>query len=157
VQASDGKDVTGGSVSIGMSGGTVGQFKYGSLSSPVTLVAGATYYVVSQEAAGGDTWYNYDSRVTTAAVAAEGAALWGYGEGQWYPAGAAGQVFVPVDFKYESVPSSATAYVTGVELGKLRNDYSGWVGMEVVVGASPVTVTQLGRMMASGNSGTHTV
>ena len=47
--------------------------------------------------------------------------------------------------------------MTGVVLGTLRNDYSGWVGMQIVVGANPLTVSQLGRMMAPGNSGTHTV
>ena len=50
-----------------------------------------------------------------------------------------------------------TGYVTGQKLGTVRNDFSGYVGMQVVVGAEPLTVTALGRMMASGNSGIHTV
>ena len=53
--------------------------------------------------------------------------------------------------------SAETAYVTGKVLGTLRNNYTGYVGMKVAVGASPVTVTALGRIFASGNSGTHVV
>jgi chitodextrinase len=50
-----------------------------------------------------------------------------------------------------------TAYVTGVVPGALHNDWSGWVGKQIGVGANPVTVTKLGRMIAPGNAGTHTV
>ena len=53
---------------------------------------------------------------------------------------------------------SSTAYVTAVGgLGSLRNNYSGWVGMQIQVAGNPVTVSQLGRMMAAGNTGMHTV
>ncbi|MEO7414241.1 MAG: Calx-beta domain-containing protein, partial [Opitutaceae bacterium] len=51
----------------------------------------------------------------------------------------------------------AASFVTGVQLGPVRNDYTGWVGMQIVVGSTPLAVSQLGRMMAPGNSGTHTV
>ena len=54
-----------------MVGGTTGQFKYASLNSPVVLAAGAIDYVASQETAGGDSWYNYDTTVTTTSVATE--------------------------------------------------------------------------------------
>ncbi|MBL9212134.1 MAG: S8 family serine peptidase, partial [Opitutaceae bacterium] len=53
--------------------------------------------------------------------------------------------------------AGATAFVTSHVAGTIRNNYSGWVGMQLTIGASPVTVTELGRIMASGNSGTHTV
>jgi hypothetical protein len=102
VKGSDGTDVAGGSVSIGMSGGTVGQFKYASLSSGVVLVAGATYYLVSQEIAGGDTWYDLDTTVSTTTVATAASAIYGSGSGAWYPAGGSGNAYVPVDFKYSS-------------------------------------------------------
>ncbi|MEO6567317.1 MAG: Calx-beta domain-containing protein, partial [Opitutaceae bacterium] len=59
VRASDGFDVTGGAATVTMGGGTLGQFSYGTLASPVTLSAGATYWLVSQEVDGGDSWYNY--------------------------------------------------------------------------------------------------
>jgi hypothetical protein len=100
VKASDGTDVPGGSVFISMGGGSVGQFQYANLSTPVLLAAGTTYYVLSQETAGGDAWYNYDTTVQTTTIASETSAAWGYGVGAWYPAGAAGQAFVPLDFQY---------------------------------------------------------
>jgi hypothetical protein len=100
VNAATGADVPGGTVSVGMSGGTAGQFKYGSLSSPVVLAAGATYYVVSQETAGGDLWHDYNSTVTTTSAATEQSAVYGPGGGVWTAFGSAGQTFVPVDFKY---------------------------------------------------------
>jgi hypothetical protein len=37
------------------------------------------------------------------------------------------------------------------------NDYSGWVGMQILVGANPLTVSELGRIVVSGNIGSHTV
>ncbi len=60
VQANNGADVPGASVSVSMAGGVSGQFKYVSLASPVTLQANTAYYVVSQEASGGDQWYDTD-------------------------------------------------------------------------------------------------
>jgi uncharacterized repeat protein (TIGR01451 family) len=158
VNAANGTDVAGGTVSLTMSGGTAGQFKYVPLSSPVVLAAGATYYVASQETAGGDFWHNYDTTVTTTSVATQLSAVYGPGVGAWTPYGSAGRMFVPVDFKYSSgSPPPETAYVTGKTLGTVRNDYTGFVGMKVGVGASPITVTALGRMFVAGNSGTHII
>ena len=50
-----------------------------------------------------------------------------------------------------------TAYVTGQTLTTLRNDYTGWIGMKITVGAANVTLTELGRWVVSGNSQPHTV
>src|SRR5688572_14515075 len=50
-----------------------------------------------------------------------------------------------------------TAFVTGQTLANLRNDYTGWVGMRITVGAANVTLTELGRWVVSGNSQPHTV
>jgi hypothetical protein len=158
VKVSDGTDVPGGSVSIAMGGSTVGQFQYASLSNPMLLPAGTAYYVMSQESAGGDAWYDNDTKVTTSSVATESSSAWGYGLGQWYPAGSAGQAYVTVDFKYATnVPAAQGGYVTSQTLGTLRNNYSGYVGMQIVVGSTGINMTALGRMMAAGNSGTHTV
>jgi hypothetical protein len=49
------------------------------------------------------------------------------------------------------------SFVTSKVLGTLRNDVTGWIGMKFTVGASPLTVTALGRTFASGNSSTHLV
>jgi hypothetical protein len=45
--------------------------------------------------------------------------------------------------------------VTGMTLGTLRNNYSGWVGMRLQVGASPLTVQSLGRIFVNGNTANH--
>mgnify|MGYP001163415022 CR=1 FL=1 len=42
-------------------------------------------------------------------------------------------------------------------LGAQRNNFQGWVGMAVQLGPAPVVVTQLGRMIAPGNTRTHVV
>ncbi|MCX6927264.1 MAG: PA14 domain-containing protein, partial [Verrucomicrobia bacterium] len=128
-------------------------------SAGINLTAGQEYYVEALQKEGGvDTWYDYSTTLTTTGVAADNAVVWGTGPGGWKTQAEVDQSFVPVDFKYTAIPEpTETAYVTGVRLGPLRNDYSGWVGMQVVVGANPLTVTQLGRMMAPGNNETHTV
>ena len=41
--------------------------------------------------------------------------------------------------------------------GNVRNNYSGFVGMEIMVGPNPIIVTQLGRIVAATNSGVHEV
>jgi len=65
VNAANGIDVPGGTAAITMTNGTVGQFQYTALSSPVALAAGSIYYVVSQETEGGDLWYDMNTLVTT--------------------------------------------------------------------------------------------
>ncbi|MBI3414041.1 MAG: proprotein convertase P-domain-containing protein, partial [Verrucomicrobia bacterium] len=56
-----------------------------------------------------------------------------------------------------AAPSGTTDFVTGTTPGTLRNDFSGFAGMKITVGISPVTVTDLGRYKFSGNTGTHLV
>jgi len=41
--------------------------------------------------------------------------------------------------------------------GTLRNNWNGWIGFQFQVGSAPITVTELGRWVVSGNSGNHTV
>lgn len=48
-----------GAVYVPTSGAPAGQFAYTALATPVTLSAGATYYVLSREIAGGDYWYDF--------------------------------------------------------------------------------------------------
>jgi hypothetical protein len=54
---------------------------------------------------------------------------------------------------------TATNFVTGYALNNpvLRNNFSGWVGMEITVGANPINVSALGRIVVAGNIGTHQV
>lgn len=249
VNGSTGVDVPGGSVSINMTGGTAGQFKYGTLAAPVVLAAGATYYLASEETTGGDIWHTWSTAVTTTPVASVLSGIKNVSGGGWVAQGAAGQCFVPVNFKYSgggggpvvrtltvnsanpasgvaitvspvdngalgngttsftrnyndgtvvnlTAPASAggaafqkwqrngvdfsataatsvtmdanytmtavyassgTSFVTGTTLSTLRSDITGFLGMRFQVGASPVTVTSLGRIFAPGNTATHVV
>jgi hypothetical protein len=69
VQATTGTDVA--SVNLNAAGTTAGAFVYANLASPVTLVAGQTYYLLSHESAGGDRWYDYDTHTVTTPAAAD--------------------------------------------------------------------------------------
>src|SRR6202022_1991035 len=92
-----GNDVAGTSVSVATSGGAAGTFAYTNLTSPVTLSANTAYYVVSQETAGGDQWYDNDTVVQTTSAAAVTAPAYGT---PYALAGSAGYSYVPVDLKY---------------------------------------------------------
>jgi hypothetical protein len=115
VNASNGSDVAGGSVAISMAGGTVGQFTYATLTSPVTLSAGATYYLVSQEVVGGDEWYDINTVLTTTSVASDATGAYGTGPGAWFTYGSAGNSYGPLDFKYSSPsgPGAEPAALSG--------------------------------------------
>lgn len=52
---------------------------------------------------------------------------------------------------------SGTPFVASKTLGTIRNNYSGWVGAKFTVGASPLSVTALGRIRVSDNSQSHRV
>ena len=52
---------------------------------------------------------------------------------------------------------SGTNYITNAVPGTKRNDYGGWVGMRILVGANHLTVSALGRYVLSGNTATHNV
>ncbi len=65
---------------------------------------------------------------------------------------------VSVNVSRSGSGGGSTSFVTGVtSAGRLRNDFSGFVGTEVTVGSTALTVSDLGRAMIAGNSGTHTV
>jgi hypothetical protein len=58
----------------------------------------------------------------------------------------------------ESGTVTGDPYITGYSsLGSLRNDFGSWVGFQITVGASDMTVTHLGRWVVSGNSGSHDI
>ncbi len=168
VRASDGVDIAGGSVSIATSGTAAGKFAYAKLSTPVTLAANTSYYLVTQETASGDQWYDVATTVTTTSAGVVKSAAWGYGNGSWFVYGGVGQCYGPVDFKYTSATSTTsttttstevqpTAYVTSQTLGTLRNNFTGFVGMRIDVGAQPLVVSSLGRMISLGNTKSHVV
>jgi hypothetical protein len=53
--------------------------------------------------------------------------------------------------------SNQPSFITGVTLGTSRNDFVGWLGLKFTVGATPLTVTSLGRFYLSGNTATHSI
>jgi len=57
-----------------------------------------------------------------------------------------------------STVSGLTPLVDAVNtFGTLRNNWNGWIGFYFQVGATPLVVTELGRWVVSGNTGSHTV
>src|SRR5262249_30182216 len=54
-------------------------------------------------------------------------------------------------------PSVGTSFLTGYALNSpaLRNNYSGWGGMQFTTGSTALTVSSLGRMCIAGNFGIH--
>lgn len=152
IRASD--NATLASVNVSMSGCTVGQFKYGTLASAVTLSANTAYLLVSHEV-GADTFHDWTGTVlSTMSVATVNHGVYTTNGGvTWGPAGSTGNSYVPLDFKYHTPPSQSL--VTGKTLGAQRGDSPGWTGFKMTVGAQPVTVSSLGRHCQAGNSLTH--
>ncbi len=99
---STGADVAGASVTVATAGAPAGRFAYADLSAPVTLLANRTYYLVSQETAGGDAWYDYDTNVVTTAVAANTGVIYSFAASptSWTPGGSGGMAFGPLSFLY---------------------------------------------------------
>jgi len=251
-------DVPGGSVSLNLASQPADQYAYAALASPVTLSANATYYLVTQEVAGGDRWYDYSTVTADPAGTLNGPAFQ-QGNGAYTTLGVASSSFGPPNFLFStatattpppsvtvsgvlpgtvsgSIPLTATASAyTGLNIANvqykfkgtavsgvltaspynfpldtttlpngdgdltavatdsanntgtsapitltisnvvstptgtafirsapaagaaLRNDYTGFVGGQFTVGGSALQVTQLGRWMVAGNSGTHIV
>src|SRR6202044_1014901 len=105
VTASNAQVVTGGSVTISMAGGTPGSFVYASLPSTVTLNANTTYYILTQETASGDQWYDLNTTVTTANVASETSGVYSANGVTFAPDGTPGETYGPVDFLYTTTLS----------------------------------------------------
>jgi hypothetical protein len=78
----------------------VGDFVYRMLSSPVTLSANLRYYVLSEEFAGGDPFYEQDTVVTTRPEASVQNAIENSGPGVFTTAGGPGHSYGPVSFQY---------------------------------------------------------
>jgi hypothetical protein len=157
VNASTGIDVPGGSGSVNMLGCTPGQFVYAPLSGTITLSAGSSYYLASREFQGGDRWYDIGS-ISTTSDGAVSSGVYSTDGSAWNAVSGANAAYVPPTFQYLTAPPDPNPpFVTGISSTTLRNDFSGWVGMKLTVGANPIAVSYLGRICVMGNSGTHTV
>lgn len=109
VNASNGTDVPGAAAPVNMPGCTPGQFVYSSIS-PVTLSAGTTYYLVSQETQGGDLWYDQGA-ISTSSVAAVNGAIYSW-NGSWYSGGAGSTSYVPPGFEYTTAGAAPQYLLT---------------------------------------------
>jgi hypothetical protein len=125
----------------------------------VTLSAGASFYLVSQEVVGGDKWYDLGSISITRDATANNS-IYSSDGANWISTGGANTSFVPPSLGYLAAPPDPNAgFVTDFATSNppLRNDFSGWVGMKLTTGSSAVNVTYLGRVCVAGNSATHGV
>ena len=137
-------------------GGVHNQMKYVALAAPVTLASNTHYYLASQEEAEGDSWYNQDTTVTTTGGAVVQAPVYSRDGRSWVAQGSGGSYsYGPVSLGYCAMAGQETALVTGFTAGDSWNTYSGWVGMQLQVGASPLEVTSLGRVFVTGNRANH--
>jgi hypothetical protein len=57
----------------------------------------------------------------------------------------------------QAMANTDVPFVTGEVVGTLRNDYTGNLGIKITVGASNITVSQLGRWVKAGNNASHTL
>ena len=102
------------SATVTLAGAAAGTFRYAALATPVTLRAGGTYYLVTQETAGGDAWYDYDTRQVTTAGAAAAGAVYGVGANptSWASGGNPGNGYGPPNFLYTTGSSSSSTTTT---------------------------------------------
>ncbi len=155
VSAATGADLTGGSVSLDMAGCTPGQFRYSPLAGPIALQATTSYYLVSQELNAGDQFYDFGT-VSSASNLTVNSSIYFSGS-KWIPVSTANTSYVPPNFQYSVGTDSSFVTAYNLDNPRLRNNFSGWAGMKLTVGASSVVVNSLGRIFVAGNSGTHTI
>src|SRR5215469_5750722 len=99
-------------VSLNTSGGTAGQFVYNAFTNPITLNANTTYYVLSQETAAGDQFYDANTTAQTTTDATLAGPVFATNPPAYTPAtGQASRTYGPLDFTYVSIgvsPAVAT-------------------------------------------------
>ncbi len=156
VLASTGQDIPGGAVTFTPAGGINGQFSHVPLQAPIILNANTLYYIVSQEVSGGDQWYDNNTAVTPGPVGSIPTPVFSNSNSpqNWGFNGSPNHSYAPVDFQYET---SSSNFITAKTLGTFRNNYSGWLGMKLQLGASPQAISALGRIYVNGNGNVHTL
>jgi hypothetical protein len=157
VSANTKNDVPNATASVNMSGCTPGQFVYADLGTAVTLTAEAHYYLISQEG-NGDQWLDLGPVTLSLGASVVGSVY--YNNVLWITAGAAGTSYVPPSMKYEIQDVAASsAFILSYNLDNRvqRNNFTGFVGMQLRVGSAALTVNSVGRACIPGNSQTHTV
>lgn len=161
VDARTSLDVPGTTVDITMVAGTVGTYQYTSLPSPVGLQPNTAYLLVSSETSGGDQWRDSGPVTGTNAATINGPVYQFHSS--YILLGIPDQSYVSVNMRYclGAVASSGLpalhSFLSDQGAGWTTNGFSGYLGMQFTTGATALTVTHLGRLFLSGNSGTHSI
>ena len=140
----------GNAVAVAAEGATEG-FVYGALTTPVTLLAGTSYYIVSDYWGETDKFYSSAVSTHTDVATIDGIVVGTY---NFYEAADIG--WGPLDFKYEVEKPLVTPqdgrFVTaltnnapGNVEGSATSMPAGWAGMQITVGAKDIKITSLGR------------
>lgn len=160
VDAETNTDVSGALTTV--NGGTVGQFTYGQLETPVTLKANHTYYLMSLENYEGDYFAEADYQCFTSAGAeCMGPVYYLPDSNTYHPTELANRGFVGLDFKYEMTTDKIQVtdereMFTEVTLSATkRSNFTSHLGTMFTVGNKDIYVTELGRIFVAGNSQPH--
>ncbi len=157
VSASTRADVPGTAAAVNMAGCTGGQFVYADLASPLTLTAGTSYFLVSQEFASGDRFYEHGAIATKSDASVINSVF--FNGLNWILVDSANTSYVPPDMRYAVDLPPPTAFVLNYNLDNqaTRNNFTGFAGMNLRVGASALSVTSVGRACLAGNTQSHIV
>lgn len=102
VDGATGTDITGGSTIVALSAGIDSSFVFAQLTAPVSLAAGSYYYLVSQEMAGTDSFYDFGLTVSPTADFIVPAAVFSVtGAAPYTQEGGQNNCYGPVNAKYE--------------------------------------------------------
>ena len=159
-----GQDLPGGSAVLNMAGCTPGQFVYATLPAAIVLQAGASYYLVSMEVSGGDSWYDLGPVTTTSGASVTNSV---YNNGVWNTMAGASTAYVPPNFLYSSTgkspiaisgvlnaasyAKSASGQGTAVAPGSLVQIYATLPGATTAIANSAPFPTSLGGVSATFN------
>jgi RHS repeat-associated protein len=165
--------VPGSTVTVTLTAADVGTFKYAALPAPV-IINSLSYplAIESSEEKDGDPFYCkaiLDIPGDYQPIYPGTSSSYSYGQGANPGSGSYTQVaddtvLGPLGVLVETPTPSFSGYgtqnygpVPQSLSGNVRNNFSGWVGTVLQVGAEPMVVTELGRYVRSGNSGSHVV
>jgi uncharacterized repeat protein (TIGR01451 family) len=156
VSAATGQDVPGASATVNMAGCAAGRYTYTALPNIITLPSETAFYLVTQELTGGDQWYDHGVVLPSADGTVNSSVY--FDGANWVPVDLPNTSYALPNFQY-LVGLTDTSLITAYNQNSaaLRRNFSGWVGLKLTVGLSPIVVNSLGRLVIAGNSGSHTV
>ncbi|QOR70880.1 right-handed parallel beta-helix repeat-containing protein [Ruania alkalisoli] len=151
IVAADGTPVPGAEIRVTLTDAEPDAYAFSPLQVPVTLAADSVYHVVMHVKSLGNYWHNPSPVTTTDAATVLGDVYRSNADGS-YRTGATPGSFGPVALRYLS-DGTETDFVTAADPSeaRLRNDYSGQLGMTIRTGPEPMTVTALGRWRSGKN------